>query len=151
MIFFMFVGALAFSQLLAMTGVLGKFTTLVLSLQVSPMVMFALMQLILFIFNCFMDCLPSLLITVPFFMPVVIGMNMDPLWFGVIYLINSVLGMITPPVGMVLFTAMGMMPDMKASDVYQAAIPFVILTVIGIIIMVIFPEICTWLPRLIKL
>ena len=147
----MFVGALAFSQFLAITGFINQITDLVLGLPLSPMMMFISMQLILFVIHMFLDSLACLLITIPLFMPVVTALGFDPLWFGIIYLINLVLGMITPPVGMVLFTAVGVIPDVSTDDVYRASIPFIIITLIIIILLVIFPEITLWLPRMLGL
>jgi tripartite ATP-independent transporter DctM subunit len=146
MIFIMFVGALAFSQVLAMTGLINEFTSVVIGLPLSPILMFISMQLILFVLNMFMDSLPCIMLTVPVFFPVVYAMHIDPIWFSIVFLVNCVLGMISPPIGMVLFTAMGVIPGLKTRDVYLASTPFVLLSVLGIVIMIAFPIVCTWLP-----
>lgn len=103
---------------------------------------------ILFILGCFMDSTAIMVITAPIFVPVAKTLGLDLIWFGMIFLIVLILGFITPPFGYSLFYMKGVVPpDINLGDIYKATIPFIFLTLLGVVIMIIFPPVVTWLPR----
>jgi len=150
MIFLLFAGSISFSQVLAITGVTAGLTEYVVGLGLSPIVMFILMQLLIFVLCMFIDAISIMMITVPIFFPVVLGLGIEPVWFGVVYLINIVVGAMTPPFGLVLFATKGVIPKATVEDVFQASIPFVALTVLAMAMMIAFPQIVLWLPSVIR-
>jgi TRAP-type mannitol/chloroaromatic compound transport system permease large subunit len=90
-----------------------------------------------------------MMITLPIFMPVVTALHFDPIWFGIMMLINLEVGMLTPPFGMILFIMKGVAPkDVTMLEVYGAAVPFVLLDILVIAIIMIFPPIATYLPSI---
>ena len=90
-----------------------------------------------------------MMITLPIFMPLVAALNFDPIWFGILMLISLEVGMLTPPFGMLLFIMKGVAPkDVRMSDIYAAAIPFVALNVLSIAIKIGLPQIATFLPNI---
>jgi tripartite ATP-independent transporter DctM subunit len=107
------------------------------------------MQVIFFIMGCFFDPTGIVLLTTPIFFPVVIKLGFDPLWFGVLFVINMEMAFLTPPFGFNLFYMKAVAPPgVTMGDIYRSIIPFVILQIIGLIICMIFPSIITWLPNM---
>ena len=111
-----------------------------------PMVLIAMM-VILLVLGCFIDQVSMMLITLPFFMPLVNLFNFDPVWFGVLFLICMQLGLLTPPFGMLLFTMKSVAPrEISISQVYAAVTPYVVLGLIMLLVVMFFPPLATWLP-----
>lgn len=80
-------------------------------------------------------------------MPIVIQAGFDPIWFGVLLTLNMEIGLITPPVGLNLYVINGIVPDVNLKTVLLGALPFMLCMVVGIILLIIFPEIALWLPE----
>jgi tripartite ATP-independent transporter DctM subunit len=107
------------------------------------------MQVIFFIMGCFFDPTGICILTTPIFFPVVIKLGFDPLWFGVLFIINMEMAFLTPPFGFNLFYMKAVAPPgVTMADIYRSIIPFVMLQAIGLIICMIFPSIITWLPNM---
>jgi TRAP-type mannitol/chloroaromatic compound transport system permease large subunit len=101
------------------------------------------------ILGCFIDQVSMMLITLPFFMPLVVGMQVDPIWFGILFLLCMQLGLLTPPFGLLLYTMKGVAPpSISMQQIYAAAIPYVLFGVFMIALILAFPGIATWLPRM---
>ena len=123
---------------------------LVQVLGVSRWIILIGMQVILIILGMFMDASGIILITVPIFMPIIRMLGFDPLWFGVLFMVNMEMGFLTPPFGVNLFYMKGIVPKgITMGDIYRSIIPFVFLQLTGLIIVVLVPEIALFLPRLI--
>jgi len=109
-----------------------------------------LMQLTFFILGCFLDPGAIILICTPIFLPIVKSLNFDPLWFGILFVINMEMGLLTPPFGMTLFILQGVVPKgIDLTDIYRSILPFIILQALGLAIVIIFPQIAIWIPSLI--
>lgn len=143
------VSAVMFTQLLAFTGATGALTQLVTTLEVSPWVMFFLMMLLPFILCMFIDQLGLMLIVIPIYLPIIKALGFDPVWFWLLFLLNITLGAITPPFGYVLFAVKGS-TDVSMREIFSASWLFVALTLLGIVVMAVFPDIVTFLPRLLE-
>jgi TRAP-type C4-dicarboxylate transport system permease large subunit len=141
-------GSVAFSQLLSFTGIVRGIVELVTNLDVPPVIVVALMQTLLIIMGCFIDQIAMIMIAVPIFMPITAALGLDSVWIGLLMLISISLGLLTPPFGLLLFIMKGNAPKGTTMfDVWRAAIPYIILTFIGLALFIIFPGIATWLPR----
>ncbi|NKB53581.1 MAG: TRAP transporter large permease subunit [Rhizobiaceae bacterium] len=138
-----------FTQLLAFTGATSELVQLVANLGYSPIVMLLIMLAVPFILCMFIDTIAVILLTIPIYQPVVNSLGFDPVWFWLLFLINITLGAITPPFGYTLFAFKAVAPNMTISDVYKATWPFVLLFLAGIAMIIIFPQIATWLPNLV--
>ena len=148
MILFIMVGATTFSQILVFTGATDGIVNLVKGSALAPWAVLVIMMLILLVLGCFLDQVAILLITLPFYMPLVQLMGYDPLWFGVLYLICMQLGLITPPFGMLLFTMRSVAPkQITTPQIYQAVIPYVWMGIAMLLIVGFFPSLATWLPK----
>ena len=112
-----------------------------------PILIIVGMQIVILIMGMFMEVVSIMLITLPIFMPVVTALGFDPVWFGVLFLINAEVALISPPFGISLFVIRGAAPaGTTMAEIYAAALPFVglILVVMGLITA--FPGIALWLP-----
>jgi TRAP-type C4-dicarboxylate transport system permease large subunit len=106
------------------------------------------MMLILLFLGCFVDQVSMMLITLPFFMPLVQLLNLDPLWFGVLFLICMQLGLLTPPFGLLLFTMKGVAPpQISMRQVFSAVTPYVVISIVMLGVVIAVPGIATSLPR----
>lgn len=147
MIFLIIAGSNAFSQILSISGATRGLAGLVVGLEMSPLVLLIVMQLIIFFLGCFIDQVSIMMITIPVYVPVVLAARFDPIWFWCLYLVNSTVGAITPPFGYILFTLKATAPQTPLHDVYRAAIPMVLVVVLCMVCIIIFPEIALWLPN----
>jgi len=104
-------------------------------------------NLILIFLGCIMDPAGILLVTIPIFVPIIKAIGFDPIWFGVMFVVNTELSQITPPLGLNLYILKGIAPsNISLKDILYGAAPFMILDVIGLALVIIFPQIILWLP-----
>ncbi|HWV80019.1 MAG TPA: TRAP transporter large permease subunit [Hyphomicrobiaceae bacterium] len=105
------------------------------------------MQLIWIIMGCFLDPIGIMLLTVPLFFPIIVQLGFDPVWFGVLFVVNMEMAFLTPPFGFNLFYMRSVAPkDVSMLDIYKAVVPFIFLQFLALLLMVVFPELITWLP-----
>jgi tripartite ATP-independent transporter DctM subunit len=148
-ILFIIIGATTFSQVLSFSGATNGIVGLVSAQGLSATVIVIGMMLILLFLGCFVDQVSMMLITLPFFMPLVQQLGVDPIWFGVLFLICMQLGLLTPPFGLLLFTMKGVAPpSITMNDVFQAALPYVWFGLLVLMFVFFFPPLATWLPGL---
>jgi len=151
MIFIVFTGVLAFSQLLAYTGATRGLVQLATGLPLAPIVIIIAMQVLVLFLGCFMDVIAIMMVTVPMFMPIVHSLGFNEIWFAVLILVNLEMAAITPPFGMSLFVMKGVAPaDTTLSDIYHAAVPFICCDILAMAIIMVFPSIALWLPGLMR-
>lgn len=104
-------------------------------------------NLILVFLGCIMDPAGILLVTIPIFVPIIKAIGFDPIWFGVMFVVNTELSQITPPLGLNLYIIKGITPkSITLKDILYGAAPFMALDVIGLALVIIFPQIILWLP-----
>jgi len=146
-ILFIIVGATTFSQILSFSGATNGFVALVQGAGLSAWMVLAGMIAILLILGCFVDQVSMMLITLPFFMPLVQHFHWDPLWYGVVYLICMQLGLLTPPFGMLLFTMRSVAPaSIPTREIFAAVVPYVLMGMAMIGLVLLAPPLATWLP-----
>jgi tripartite ATP-independent transporter DctM subunit len=106
------------------------------------------MQAIWFLLGCLLDPIGIMIITVPLFFPIARSLGFDPVWFGVLFVVNMEMAYLTPPFGFNLFYMRGVAPpSVTMGDIYRGVVPFVAMQALGLAIMMVFPEIITALPR----
>ena len=105
------------------------------------------MQLSFFALGCILDSFGIIMITAPLYLPIIKGLGFDPVWFGILYVMNIEMAFLTPPYGICLFYMKAVVPkEVTMLDIYRSIIPFVMLQALGLIIVMIFPQIALWLP-----
>lgn len=122
---------------------------LLINWPVSKVAILILIQLTWFVLGCFMDCVSILLVTAPIFVPVASFLGFDLLWFGVVYVVNTEMGYLTPPFGVNLFVMKGITQGtgITTREIYSSVWPYVIVQAICLVLVLIFPELITWLPN----
>ena len=148
-ILFIIIGATTFAQILTFSGATNGLVRAIEEARLGPTVVLATMMVILLVLGCFMDQVSMMLITLPFFMPLVQLYGFDPVWFGVLFLICMQLGLLTPPFGMLLFTMKSVAPrHITMGQVNRAVAPYVVIGLVMLLLVVLFPALATWLPEL---
>jgi tripartite ATP-independent transporter DctM subunit len=148
MIMFIILGATTFSQILSFSGATDGLVSAILGQGLSTLAVVALMMLILIFLGIFVDQVSMMLITLPVFMPIVVQLGVDPIWFGVLFLICMQLGLLLPPHGLLLMTMRGVAPpEVTMAHIFKAVVPYVIMSLVLLILLLLFPMIATWLPN----
>jgi TRAP-type C4-dicarboxylate transport system permease large subunit len=106
-------------------------------------------NILLLILGCFIDAITIMLLTVPLFVPVIVALGFDPIWFGVLYVVNMQIGLITPPMGLELFL-MRTTFNIPLDKLLKGVLPFLIALFIFLAILIAFPDLSLWLPSMIR-
>ncbi len=141
-------GATLFTRFVAWCNISGMVSDALTGLGLQGGSIILLILFIFLILGCFVDILTLTLIGVPIVHPIAVAQGVDPLWFAIAMLLVLILGSLTPPVGINLFTMKGMAPEIPMGTIYRGAIPFVIAALVVIALIFLFPPLATWLPSL---
>ncbi|MEO0386539.1 MAG: TRAP transporter large permease subunit [Pseudomonadota bacterium] len=140
-------GSATFSQLLAFSGASRGLIGWATGFAFDPVVMLLIMFGVLLILGMFMEQISMMLLTVPIFFPLATSLGFDPIWFGLIMLLALEISFTTPPFGLLLFVMKGVAPpDTTMRDIYRAALPFILCSLILVALLILFPPLATWLP-----
>ena len=141
--------ALVFSQMLAYSGASRGLLEYVGSLDLSPLLLVIAMQLVVLILGMFMEQVAIMLITLPLYIPIINALGLDPIWFGVLMLINLQMALTTPPFGMLLFVMKGVAPrDTTMRQIYLSGLPFLACDAVALLIVLFIPETVSVLPNM---
>jgi tripartite ATP-independent transporter DctM subunit len=146
MIMVIVAGAMVFGHFMAVTGMPAWVSDFVGSLPIPPLAVMGLIVLMYLIAGCFMDSLALIMLTVPILFPLVMKLGFDPIWFGVIIVLVTDMGVITPPVGINVFIIKGVVPDIPLSKIFKGALPFLFGMIVITALVMFFPVLATWLP-----
>ena len=114
----------------------------------SPWGILIMMQLSYLIMGTFLDDTAMLVIVAPLYVPLIISLGFDPIWYGILYTITCQIAYMTPPFGYNLFLMRAMAPpEISLLDIYRSIIPFVMVMIVGLTIVMLFPQIALWLPN----
>ncbi len=151
MILLIIVGAKAFSQILAFSGATGGLSELATGLPLPPIFIIIAMQIVILFLGMFMSVVAIMMITLPIFVPVVLTLGFNPVWFAVIFLLNIEMATTTPPFGLSLFVMKSVAPrDTTMGDIFRAALPFLYCDVIAMVLIFAFPMLTLWLPGIMR-
>ena len=151
MILWITIGARCFVSVFSAVGGDELIREFVIGLHINRWFIMIFIQLILVVLGLFLDEIGIILLCVPIFLPIITALGFDPVWFGILFLINAQMDYITPPFGYTLFYLKGVAPKtVTMGDIYRAVIPFVIIQAIGLALCMIFPQIILWLPSQMK-
>jgi TRAP-type C4-dicarboxylate transport system permease large subunit len=99
------------------------------------------------ILGCFLDALAMIIGTIPIVFPLVTALGIDPVWFGIYLVVMAELALITPPVGMNLYVVQGIRKEGLITEVIQGTLPFLFMMVLLVVLLIAFPDIALWLPK----
>ncbi len=153
MVLMLITGAVIFGKFLAVTRIPFELAGWVGGLDMPPVLVMGVIILIYFFGGCFMDALAFVVLTVPIFFPVVMELGFDPIWFGVIIVMVTEMGVITPPVGINVYVVYGvakniMEEEIPLEKIFKGIFPFLIAVIVGVVILIVFPQIILFLPNL---
>jgi len=149
MVMIIVTGAVIFGRFLAITRIPFELATWLSNLPLPGWAVMGMIILFYLLAGSFIDALALVLLTIPIFYPVVVELGYDPIWFGVMIVVVTQMGVITPPVGVNVYVVSGIERDVPMQKIFRGAMPFLIAMVISAILLMIFPQICTWLPGLV--
>jgi tripartite ATP-independent transporter DctM subunit len=145
-VFTILIGALLFGYFLTVTQTPQKITEFLTGLGIGNYGVLALIMLMYLALGCVMDAMAMVILTVPIVFPVIKALGFDPIWFGIIIVMTVELGLISPPVGMVVFVVKSVIKDASFATIFYGVTPFIITDVIRLIILIAFPMIALYLP-----
>jgi hypothetical protein len=147
MVMMIVAGAMVFGRFLTATNLPIKLANSLAALPLpNALVMGGIIGFYL-VAGCFVDALALILLTIPVFYPVVTALEYDPIWFGVIIVVVTQMGVISPPVGVNAYVVSGIERDIPLQTVFKGALPFLGALVVGSVLLILFPAICTYLPE----
>lgn len=150
MLFFIIIGAMTMSTAISQLGLPRQVIEWIGSLTVPPVVIMAAIYLLYIILGCLFDGISMMVMTLPFVFPIVLHLGYDAIWFGVMMCLLIEIGMVTPPVGMNLFIVQAVAGEKTTiGQIFRGSIPFLVCTLIVLIIITFVPEVVTWLPSVI--
>ncbi len=144
MILFIIIAANFFTYVLGSTNVASGLEDLVSGMPGWQVIL--MINIIVLVLGCFIDPITITLLTVPIFLPVVESLGYDPIWFGVMFCVNTQIGLITPPMGTDLF-AVKTIFNIPTKEIIKGVLPFMLVLLVHLALLVIFPEITLWLPN----
>ncbi len=148
-IFFLLITAQMYSRMLTLSRLPDTLTTWVSAFDVPGVVILLAFIVVLLILGCIIDSVSILLLTMPIMVPIALTFGYDKVWFGMIAIVSIELGLLTPPFGMVVFAMKAALPDdVRVEEIFLGAAPFFVMLLFALVLIVIFPEISLFLPRL---
>ncbi len=148
MIIWILIGAYCFTAIYQASGAGNLLTRLMMGIPGGRYVILGTMQFIFFVLGCILDPAGIIMICTPAFLPIIQALDFDPLWFGVLFCVNMEMAYLTPPFGFNLFYMKAVAPEgTTMSEIYRSIIPFVVLQAIGLIIIILFPDLALWIPK----
>jgi TRAP-type C4-dicarboxylate transport system permease large subunit len=148
MVMIIVTGAIIFGHFMAVAKLPLVLSEWVGGLPLPPMAIMGVIVLLYLVGGCFMDALALITLTVPIIYPVVLVLGFDPIWFGVIIVLVTEMGVITPPVGLNVYVIKGVAEDVPLETIFKGVLPFLAALLVAVGILMAFPQIATFLPGL---
>lgn len=148
MIMVIVTGAVIFGHFMAITRIPYMLADYVSSLPLPPHAIIGVIILVYLVGGCFMDALAMIMLTIPIFFPVVQALGFDPIWFGVVIVLITEMGVITPPVGINVYVVYGVARDVPLEKIFRGVFPMLISLFVCNLLLILFPQIALWLPGL---
>jgi len=150
MIMVIVTGAVIFGHFMAITRIPYLLADYVSSLPLPPHAIIGVIIFVYLIGGCFMDALAMIMLTVPIFFPVVQTLGFDPIWFGVVIVLVTEMGVITPPVGINVYVVYGVARDVPLESIFKGVFPMLLALIVCNLLLILFPQIALWLPGFIR-
>ncbi len=152
MVMFLVAGAVVFGKFLAITRIPFNTASWIAGFDLPAAAVLSMILLLYFLGGCVMDALALIMLTIPVFYPVVLQLGYDPIWFGVVIVLVTQIGVITPPVGINVYVVYGVTQHMGMNipleSIFKGAVPFLLAIVAGMVLLFLFPQIILFLPQL---
>jgi TRAP-type mannitol/chloroaromatic compound transport system permease large subunit len=146
LILFLVAASNFFGAVFAKLGTPTMLTEYLLALDLPRYVILGIIMLLIFVLGWPLEWVPIVLIVVPFLLPLVAKLGFDMTWFGILVAVNLQTAWLSPPVALAAYFLKGVVPQWQLSDIYKGMMQFMVLQVIGLILIIVFPQIALWLP-----
>ncbi|HOC82075.1 MAG TPA: TRAP transporter large permease subunit, partial [Synergistales bacterium] len=147
MVMWIIVGAKLFATMFVTVGAADLIRQFFLNLNVTPLVMVMIMQMTYIIMGCVTEEITMMCLTLPIYAPILASYGFDPVWFGVLFMINMQIGYLSPPFGYCLFYLKGVAPpEITTMDLYRSVWPFILIQIAVVLLVIFFPQLTLWLP-----
>jgi TRAP-type C4-dicarboxylate transport system permease large subunit len=148
MVLFLVAGANVFSYFLALSTIPIKMSIWVVGLGVHKYAILTIIVFVYLLLGCFLDAISMMILTLPVIFPVILQLGFDPIWFGVVCVLMMGAGLITPPLGLCVFTVASVVRDAPLEEVFKGSLPFVIAILFVAFLITLYPPIALFLPGL---
>lgn len=147
-IFLILMGGMVFSRFLVITGVVEEFVEFIASLASTKISLIIILSVMYIFLGCVLDTTSLMVVTLPFVFPVILRLNIDPIWFGIIFVKIIEISVVTPPVGINLYAVMsGAGNEANFKDLVVGVLPFILVDLITLVILIAFPFLSLWIPE----
>ncbi|MCG8672813.1 MAG: TRAP transporter large permease [Pseudomonadales bacterium] len=143
-------GGMLFSRFLVQTDLTNELILWVSSLNASPEIVLLILVFIYLLLGAILDTFGMIILTLPFVFPLVQAIGVDPVWFGIFIVMMIELALITPPIGMNVFVIHRLDPSVPITKIYKGTFPFVVISLIFVLVLILCPDIALWFPRLLN-
>ena len=148
MLFAIIVGGYVFARLMAVTGLTESIVQVLVQMDLGRAGLLFLLVLLYLVLGAMLDVFGMLVLSIPFVMPAVLALGIDPVWFGVFVVIMAEVALVTPPIGANVFVMRRIAPDVPMADIFRGVAPFVLGEFVVILLLVLFPALALWLPSM---
>jgi C4-dicarboxylate transporter, DctM subunit len=150
MIYFVLIGSSIFTYFISLAKIPEQLIALLSTASLPPMGIIVLMLVAYLILGSVFDELAAMIVTLPFALPIIVHFGYDPIWWGIINVIIVELGLVIPPIGLVILIIHAMRPDIPLQSLYKSIVPFVIADIAVLALLTTFPSLALWLPALLR-
>ncbi len=150
MILVIVAGATIFGHFMAVTRIPFTIAAWVGGLALPPYAIISLIIMVYIAGGCLIDALALIMLTIPIFYPVVTALGYDPIWFGVVIVLVTQIGVITPPVGINVYVVQSVMPDIPLGDIFKGVLPYLAALIVAVALIIAFPGLTLYLPGLMR-
>src|SRR5690606_33986655 len=147
MLFMILIGALMFAEFINITTLPTDLVGFVKRFEINPILVVAVICAIYVLLGTAMEELSMVLLTIPVFLPVILQLGFDPVWFGILIVVVVEIGLISPPVGMNLFVLKTLLPSVSTGTVFRGVIPFIVADIVRMTVILLFPAPSLFLPN----
>ena len=148
MIFLIIIGAAIFSYFMTVTEIPFALAEFIGGLSVHPTIIMSSLLIMYIILGFFMEIMAVIMLTVPIIYPVLVTTGINPVWFGVLIVLTTMMAGITPPVGIVVYSVGAIVKDIPLFTIFRGVWPFLYAMLIAMVILIAFPQISLWLPSM---
>jgi TRAP-type C4-dicarboxylate transport system, large permease component len=148
LLFAVVIGAMIFSNVINLSGVADALTQWVQALHVPPVMVILFIVVVYLVLGCLLESISMILLTVPTFFPLVTALGYDPVWFGILVVMVTEIGLISPPVGLNVFVLRSVQPDVPTATIFRGVLPFLAADVVRLMVLIFVPAFALLLPRL---
>lgn len=150
-IYVIILGASVFTYFISVSQVTHEVVDMIAAANVPPLLIIGLLLLMYLVLGCIFETMSSIVITLPFVFPLILSLGYDPVWWGVLMVMVVEIGMITPPIGMNVFVIHSVAPHISLRTIFTGTMPFLAADMVRLGLLVAFPALALWLPRLLNL